>query len=538
MKTKKSKFDGNPQDSANHDKAVAIGSKLGRMMRQNEKDLDPEEDDTEKSMNASDVLNDYLEKSGAPGMKKVTKRVEAIDTAREIEVDDEATDPVKEKKPYKFQTTLAAKSLEKAEGEGTRGGKIIGHTKSGKPIYGTGHATYSTPAKQPGYNGPVKPARAASGHKMLRDRLPEYSKQDHQDAAEAHGKLAVEHADKHAAMVSKQEKKHGLSPFRPGQISGGVDPAFGEKTNDKIRDHVHAANDHADAERLHLRAAKLVKNPTEKAMKSSASDVLSDFLSKSRTGWSGGLPTIEPTGATLYDDDESVNGGPFPARDANGSAQTTGDSKYTSFPDDADQPVLDNPSDWKEVQRANLAAVKRDNAKREANTKRLATTKNTDKNLRRSMPDNYTQQELNHTVARERAMYQAQHEYAASGGPGVVVGRGVRSPDAPQAPLVKSYVEQRGMVTYVHGGVDERASNLIKSNDFYVGGRAPSLCHGALGEAALCKSCGAGHAAMLTCCPSCGDGAVFQKSNMGDVINRPLQKSAVYAPTLSLSDEG
>ncbi len=34
--------------------------------------------------------------------------------------------------------------LRKAEGEGSRGGKIIGHTKSGKPIYGEGHAAYST----------------------------------------------------------------------------------------------------------------------------------------------------------------------------------------------------------------------------------------------------------------------------------------------------------------------------------------------------------------------------------------------------------
>lgn len=52
-------------------------------------------------------------------------------------------------------------NLEKGGGEGSRGGKVIGHTKSGKPIYDS------------------------SGHKEHKN----FSHQDHTDAAEHHDKL-------------------------------------------------------------------------------------------------------------------------------------------------------------------------------------------------------------------------------------------------------------------------------------------------------------------------------------------------------------
>ena len=56
-------------------------------------------------------------------------------------------------------------------GEGTRGGHIIGHTRSGKPIYGLPHDAVSFPNPK----GHVA-KRSAEG----------YSARDHLDAANAH----------------------------------------------------------------------------------------------------------------------------------------------------------------------------------------------------------------------------------------------------------------------------------------------------------------------------------------------------------------
>jgi hypothetical protein len=64
-----------------------------------------------------------------------------------------------------------AEQIEKG-GEGSRGGKVIGHTKSGKPIYGDKSA----------------------------DHYKDYSTQDHRDAADAHHKHA-----------GKREEQEGVS---------------------------------------------------------------------------------------------------------------------------------------------------------------------------------------------------------------------------------------------------------------------------------------------------------------------------------------
>lgn len=58
-------------------------------------------------------------------------------------------------------------TLEKG-GEGSRGGKVIRHTKSGKPIYSEKHA----------------------------NDYKDFSKQDHKDAEEAHEKKNLEHYNK------------------------------------------------------------------------------------------------------------------------------------------------------------------------------------------------------------------------------------------------------------------------------------------------------------------------------------------------------
>ena len=57
-------------------------------------------------------------------------------------------------------------------GEGTRGGHVIGHTRSGKPIYGLPHDAVSFPNPK--------------GHVGKRSTENEYTVQDHLDAAKTH----------------------------------------------------------------------------------------------------------------------------------------------------------------------------------------------------------------------------------------------------------------------------------------------------------------------------------------------------------------
>lgn len=74
-------------------------------------------------------------------------------------------------------------SLEKG-GEGSRGGKIIGHTKSGKPIYGEG------------------PLHNVSGEPSDWN-AKSYASEDHKDAAEAH----KTHTSKLRELYSKKTKE-------------------------------------------------------------------------------------------------------------------------------------------------------------------------------------------------------------------------------------------------------------------------------------------------------------------------------------------
>lgn len=74
-------------------------------------------------------------------------------------------------------------NIEKSlQGEGSKGGKVIGHTKSGKPIYENVNPTGNT------------------------HHYKKFSKQDHLDAAEHHAKLSAkdkEHKDQEKRRISK-----------------------------------------------------------------------------------------------------------------------------------------------------------------------------------------------------------------------------------------------------------------------------------------------------------------------------------------------
>lgn len=80
-------------------------------------------------------------------------------------------------------TPGAKETIEKGKGgEGSKGGKVIGHTKSGKPIYDTfSHSSHAS-----------------------------FTKQDHRDASALHQKLTMDHIDKHnkAEAASDERKAH------------------------------------------------------------------------------------------------------------------------------------------------------------------------------------------------------------------------------------------------------------------------------------------------------------------------------------------
>jgi hypothetical protein len=109
---------------------------------------------------------------------------------------------------------LAHEQLSKGmkSGEGSRGGHIIGHTKSGAPIYGPNHDTYTTRSSK-------HPAAVAvgddSGDRNKRDKLlhkmtPSFTQQDHEDARDVHRQAANWHANEEAETFKRATgSKHG-----------------------------------------------------------------------------------------------------------------------------------------------------------------------------------------------------------------------------------------------------------------------------------------------------------------------------------------
>lgn len=90
---------------------------------------------------------------------------------------------------------VSSESMQKGKGEGSRGGKIIGHTKSGKPIYAVpGHLASSwakgdAATKKHGFAsegaGPAIRAHNDASTSHFESSSKGYSSKDHKDAAEA-----------------------------------------------------------------------------------------------------------------------------------------------------------------------------------------------------------------------------------------------------------------------------------------------------------------------------------------------------------------
>lgn len=133
--------------------------------------------------------------------------------------------------------TYQEKEIEKAKGEGSKGGKVIGHTKSGKPIYESHHSPSEAYGK--------------------------FDKKDHLDAVKHHDdRTQVDHSDykneKDEKKVNKEIKKHKQSrDWHQGEADNFVDNT--EKAMDTSDTGKALKKEHVDGEVKDQLSAKVKK---------------------------------------------------------------------------------------------------------------------------------------------------------------------------------------------------------------------------------------------------------------------------------------
>jgi len=204
------------------------------------KDLEVEveesgDDEEEKLMDAKNATHPHQgDNSELPGQViKAEKIEEKVDEIAE----DEAEEAVEEheEKMHK-EVKKSEEIIEKAgKGEGSKGGKIIGHTKTGKPIYETGnkgakgwsagdhHEAYKTHLKlsqenrRAAFDHPLMKEVRESGsyHKTPEQAMATISQLDHPEAKKVqehwdkdahHSQISEHHWGKHKANLKKEDK--------------------------------------------------------------------------------------------------------------------------------------------------------------------------------------------------------------------------------------------------------------------------------------------------------------------------------------------
>lgn len=155
-------------------------------------------------------------------------------------------------------------------GSGPQGGKkSIGKTSSGKDIPHHSSSTYAEKTKLPKYSGAVSvhSAHGSDSGKLLRQRLPDWSKQDHTEAAQAH-RDAADKAEKTWSKVadSAAQKTFGR-PYQATDyhISGIASDKFDDSDKNKLRTAAHDASDHRSAADAHERAGKYARSGSQES---------------------------------------------------------------------------------------------------------------------------------------------------------------------------------------------------------------------------------------------------------------------------------
>lgn len=145
-----------------------------------------------------------------------------------------------EKAAYQTLGVAYESILEKSKGEGSKGGKVIGHTKSGKPIY-ENHKADSEIYGKGGekYNYQSDHIDAANKHKELaKKHLDDHSKHwengDHEKSDRSYEKFE-KHNDIRRSHYSKsmEEFKHNTRGLSNEDKINEANEAFGEGNYDK-----------------------------------------------------------------------------------------------------------------------------------------------------------------------------------------------------------------------------------------------------------------------------------------------------------------
>jgi len=156
--------------------------------------------------------------------------------------------------PVKARETVQATGTS----EGVRKSWESRRTGSGKAIPHVSDDVYTRSEKVPKWNVPVSPLRDRDvGGRQLKQRLPEFSKADHEHAAKAHMEAASEHEK---AWGETQDKAHketfGKKPeFHDYRVSGVGRDEYSEEHKDALRHHALSKTDHMSAAHAHWKAA-------------------------------------------------------------------------------------------------------------------------------------------------------------------------------------------------------------------------------------------------------------------------------------------
>lgn len=417
--------------------------------------------------------------------------------------------------------------LAKGEGEGTRGGHIVGHYPSGKPIYSRynrplgdslkhaeehphgsyrvedhGAGVHALLFKKPRarYSETISTHGSVEGAKNALKRHSAYMSDPETTRASAKVVQAaiqgtaisltrLEPVQDAAFAALKEGKSHEEAVAAVRQSIGGK-PAVGSKTFQELHGGkgglIEKLNEY---DKNHPKAAIIDRTPagygpTEKSMYSGI-DALEAFAK-------GDLPNGEPK-LDQGHGDASPNGGDLtstPRPKAEGAASPSQDPGAPSVPEEK----LSEDDD----------AIGSQLKGGEPGMKEQAVA------MGKSF-QTYSRQELDQTIAREKAAWEAN---LRKGQADVVVGVGIATPQPQPEAMEKAQYSTQGedaRVLYSNAS-DLACERLLKSDNFYQGGE-PSLgfCQPSFTRMQPCGSCGGKMSKSLSACPHCGVGATIRE---------------------------
>lgn len=131
--------------------------------------------------------------------------------------------------------------------------KSIGTTTSGKPVPDVTAAAYTTRQRMSKWN--IEPT-ALHEPKILKHTLPGWTREDHEDAAEAHELEAARLQEKHSKLQDAADKKYGDGGNPYAWVSGGIREHWPRKVKDQIGNMARKVGAHERAASAHRAAMR------------------------------------------------------------------------------------------------------------------------------------------------------------------------------------------------------------------------------------------------------------------------------------------